>query len=445
MTQSKPTIICVDDEEIVRSSLREQLRRDFGQHFRIEAVEDAEAALELIEELDDPERELPLIIADQIMPGLKGDELLVELHRRHPKTLSILLTGQASLEAVANAVNRASLYRYISKPWEREDLNLTVREALRRYVQDRQLDEQNAELRALNASLAHKAEAFFRFVPKDFLRLLGAQDRYESVHLGASVDIDLAVMFTDIRGFTTMAETMDPASCVAFVNEYLSAIEPAIADNGGFIEHIAGDGILALFDQGAEKAIRAALQIQERLAQFNRTRAEAGKAAIETGMGINFGRLTLGTLGSSNRLKCGVVGDPVNLTARLEGLTALYGCSILATETVIAALPEGEPFTSRHVDLVVVKGRTTAVSAVEILEALPEPTRQVRLRTLSTYNAACAAFYAGRMDEAASLFREVLAQDPQDHHARRFLARSEALAVDGLPAGWTGAIVLSHK
>ncbi len=445
MKAAKPTILCVDDEEIVRASLREQLRRDFGDKYRIEAVEDAEAALELISELGDPERELPLVIADQIMPGLKGDQLLIELHSRLPRTLSILLTGQASVDAIGNAVNKASLYRYIAKPWGRDDLNLTVREALRRYFQDMLLDLQNAELRELNSSLERKAEAFFRFVPRDFLRLLGAQDRYETVRLGASVDLELAVLFSDIRGFTTLAESMDPASCVDFINRYLSAIEPAISAHGGFIEHIAGDGILVLFEGGVEAALRAALQMREQLAAFNEPRVAEGLAPIEAGVGINSGRLTLGTMGSSNRLKCGVVGDPVNLAARVEGLTALYGCSLLITETAMASLPDPHRFTARHVDLVVVKGRTAPVAVMEILEAEAEPWRGVRLATLADYQAGCEAFYARRLDEAAGLFRKVLDQDPQDSHAARFLSRCEELDHTALPPDWTGATVLAHK
>ena len=147
---SKPVIVCVDDEIMVLISLRDQLAYHLGSNYNIELAESAEEALEIFEELRQEEIEVPLIISDQIMPGMKGDELLIQIHAQYPKTLKILLTGQASAEAVGNAVNAANLYRYIAKPWDKADLCLTVTEALRSYAQDKQLAEQNEALKTIN-------------------------------------------------------------------------------------------------------------------------------------------------------------------------------------------------------------------------------------------------------------------------------------------------------
>lgn len=146
-------IVCVDDELIVLDSLKEQLKRCFGNNYYIEVAESGEEALLVIEELQKEGIEIPLIISDQIMPRIQGDELLIKIHAQHPKMLKILLTGQASREAVVNAVNSASLYRYVSKPWDEADLNLTVTEALRSYLQDQQLEEQNEALQKINKKL----------------------------------------------------------------------------------------------------------------------------------------------------------------------------------------------------------------------------------------------------------------------------------------------------
>src|SRR4028119_673680 len=160
---SASVIICVDDEPFVLESLKEQLKRNLGDNYYIEVAESGEEALEIVEDLQEEGIEIPLIISDQIMPGMKGYELLIQLHSRHPKSLKIMLTGQSSTEAVVNAVNAANLYRYIAKPWDETDLSLTVTEALRSYAQDRQLAEQNEalqkinqELEQLNASLEQK-------------------------------------------------------------------------------------------------------------------------------------------------------------------------------------------------------------------------------------------------------------------------------------------------
>ncbi len=149
-------IICVDDEPFVLESLKEQLKRYFGGRYYIEVAQSGEEALEIVEDLQEEGIDVPLIISDQIMPGMKGDELLIQLHDRYPKMLKIMLTGQASAEAVGRVVNAANLYRYIAKPWDETDLSLTVTEALGRYACNRQLAEQNETLKKLNASLEQK-------------------------------------------------------------------------------------------------------------------------------------------------------------------------------------------------------------------------------------------------------------------------------------------------
>ncbi len=147
---SKPLIICVDDEIMVLNTLKTELRESLHNNFLIEVAEGAEETLEIVEEAMADRTEVPLVISDYIMPGLKGDELLARLHILIPKTLKIMLTGQADITAVGNAINNASLYRYITKPWDTKDLNLTVSEAIRSYYQDKKLDEQNRALRRMS-------------------------------------------------------------------------------------------------------------------------------------------------------------------------------------------------------------------------------------------------------------------------------------------------------
>ncbi|MEM9537252.1 MAG: EAL domain-containing protein [Cyanobacteria bacterium J06642_12] len=150
---STPAIICVDDDLGILSSLEEQLSRHFGDECDIELASDATEALDLCAELLAEGIHIPVVISDQQMPGMQGDELLVRIHDLTPKALTILLTGQSSVEAIRNAVNAASLYRFIAKPWNEADLVLTVKEALRRYEQDRQLATQKQALQAANVEL----------------------------------------------------------------------------------------------------------------------------------------------------------------------------------------------------------------------------------------------------------------------------------------------------
>jgi signal transduction histidine kinase len=146
-------IICVDDEEIVLRSLQEQLKLSFGKDYDIAIASSGKDALAIIAELQENNVDVALVISDQIMPGMKGDELLIQVHTYYPKTMTVLLTGQADTQAIVNAVNRANLYRYIPKPWDETDLILTVSEALRRYTQEQQLEAKNQALQLLNEQL----------------------------------------------------------------------------------------------------------------------------------------------------------------------------------------------------------------------------------------------------------------------------------------------------
>jgi diguanylate cyclase (GGDEF)-like protein/PAS domain S-box-containing protein len=150
---NKGAIVCIDDERFILTSLRDQLTSFLGNEHEIFLAESASEALEIFAELEQEQMPIPLMICDQIMPGMSGEKLLIEIHARYPKTRKILLTGQASFKEVIDAVNRANLYRYISKPWDETDLGLTVREAIRSYFQDRQLIEQNEALKKANEAL----------------------------------------------------------------------------------------------------------------------------------------------------------------------------------------------------------------------------------------------------------------------------------------------------
>ncbi|MCK5852513.1 response regulator [bacterium] len=154
----KPVIICVDDEKIVLDSLKKELRESVEQKYLIEIAESAEEALEIYTELKEAGHEIPLVISDYIMPGIKGDELLQKLKDLDPSSYRIMLTGQATIEGITNAVNNADLYRYISKPWETNDLKLTVGEALKSYDREKQIVRQNNEILEQNIRLKQKSK-----------------------------------------------------------------------------------------------------------------------------------------------------------------------------------------------------------------------------------------------------------------------------------------------
>ncbi|ERT07716.1 sensory box protein [Lyngbya aestuarii BL J] len=153
---SNLAILCVDDQWSILVSLKALLEKSLGDQYEIIAAQSGEAALGILENYQEERLEIALLIVDQIMPGMTGDELLVRVHAQYPRILKIMLTGRVETNAVIRVINQANLYRYITKPWDETDLVLTVREALRCYLQEKTLALQNQALKRLNASLEQK-------------------------------------------------------------------------------------------------------------------------------------------------------------------------------------------------------------------------------------------------------------------------------------------------
>ena len=167
----KPVIVCIDDEPDVLNSLKIELKKAIGDRCIIETAEGGQDALELLADLQADQYEVALVLSDYIMPDIKGDELLRQIHERSPETLTVMLTGQADLEALSNAIKYAKLYRYIPKPWQNEDLKLTVLEAVHSYLQDQKLSDEiqkrqeaNEELRRVNEALSASESRLNQFL-----------------------------------------------------------------------------------------------------------------------------------------------------------------------------------------------------------------------------------------------------------------------------------------
>lgn len=430
-----PVVVCVDDEPIVLRSLREQFERHVG-GLEVEVAQDAEEALEIIEGLRAEGTMVPVVISDHLMPGMKGDELLVRVHALLPDTRTILLTGQAGLDAVGRAINNAGLFRYIAKPWDRDDLTLTVREAVRSYQAE-------GQVRAHQARLVAAHEAAMRFVPSEFLALLGRSELAD-VRRGDFVSQPVSVYYSDIRSYTTLVESRSPAENLAWINEYLACMEAPIHRHGGFVEEIAGDAIIALFGTGADAVVRAAIESRAALAAYNVIRTRRGDPPLSIGIGINTGECLMGVIGGADRLKCSVVGDPVNLAARVEGLTKHLG-TVLITGATRDALADPGRFALRYVDRVQVKGRSAPTSLYEVLDGLGDAERARKQATAGRLAEALARFQAGDLAGAGAALEELALVDPDDPAIRWHRARVERFSTLGLPTDWDGTTRLDSK
>lgn len=149
MNMSNPVILCVDDEEVILNGLESELRQFLGDEYQLECFQSAEEMFEYLEELHSEQKEVVLVITDYVMPGMKGDELLINLHQKLPKVRKIMLTGHACLEAVTQAVNKANLDRYIGKPWDRNDFAQAVLGAIKSYYMEKEVENEREELQKI--------------------------------------------------------------------------------------------------------------------------------------------------------------------------------------------------------------------------------------------------------------------------------------------------------
>lgn len=257
----------------------------------------------------------------------------------------------------------------------------------------------------------------------------------------------VTVMFSDVRGFTSIAEALGPRETVALLNEYFTEMVDVIFQHGGILDKYIGDGIMALFGapfvgaNDADNALAAADEMMRRLAVLNIRRVGSGQTALAIGIGFSTGPTVIGNIGSVRRMEYTVIGDTVNLASRLEGATKQYGAGILLSEMTVRHLKK--PATLREIDLIRVKGKDRPVA---VYESLGHRAHEAALPALlKLHGAGLEAYRARDWAAAARAFEGALELYPADGPARVYLARCRHLA--GAPPGedWDGVWNLTEK
>lgn len=207
---------------------------------------------------------------------------------------------------------------------------------------------------------------------------------------------------------------------------------------------------MALFDgtttgRQADDGVRAALAMLGLLEEYNLTRAKSGYAPIEIGIGVNTGLLMLGTLGEQNRMEGTVIGDAVNLAARLESLTKVYGAKILIGENTYESLKDPENYALRFIDRVKVKGRGEPVTVYEVLDADPSESREKKMAAAEEYGQAFGFYREAKFDQAEKLFAKCLKANPEDKALKTFVDRCRKYSERPVPESWDGASRLDSK
>jgi len=282
----------------------------------------------------------------------------------------------------------------------------------------------------LRERLSTITAAYSRFVPREFLNLLGIED-IRKVEVGQQVERKMTILFADIRNFTALSESMSPQENFNFLNSYLVQMEPVITAHGGFIDKYVGDAIMALFPESPDAALRCALAMLERLDQYNNGRQRAGYRPIKVGIGINTGIVILGTVGGAARMDGTVIGDAVNLAARLERLTKEYRVSILISEYTLYCLDQPNLWSIRFLDRTHVRGKQGTQSVYEVFNGDPARLREAKTRTVKNFESALAYYHIDDLLTARERLNAHVANVPEDDAAYVYLERCE-IPADGL-------------
>ena len=294
------------------------------------------------------------------------------------------------------------------------------------------------------ATIELYSNASNRFVPREFLQQLQRQTLAD-VRLGDHVQSKMAVFFSDIRDFTTLSETMTPQQNFDFLNSYLKRATPIIRTNHGFIDKYIGDAIMALFTRLPGDALSAGVELQKALVGYNAGRRKAGYEPIRIGIGLHYGDLILGTIGEDERMQTTVIADAVNVASRIEGLTKVYGVSLLVSKPLVDQLPAGHGFHLRHLGAVRAKGKTRNVEIYECFNNDSHELVQHKINTHELFAQAVGEFRKGLLISAQKTFTRVASQNPLDTVAAYYRDSCSRSVLQDRGEEWDGTEKMTVK
>jgi signal transduction histidine kinase/class 3 adenylate cyclase/ligand-binding sensor domain-containing protein/ActR/RegA family two-component response regulator len=411
---SEYNILVVDDEPVNQQVLVNHLNQE---KYSVKVAANGPDALSLIEK-----QKFDLILLDVMMPGMSGFEVSQKIREKYliSELPIIFVTVKDQIKDLVEGFSYGG-NDYIAKPFSRQELLSRVKTHL--------------NLNKINDSYA-------RFIPHEFLESLG-RDTIMDVNLGDQIEKEVTIFFTDIRGYTTLSEGMAPSENFNFLNTFLGTIGPVIRKNRGFILHYLGDGFMALFLDSPSDAINAATEMQQKLEKFNRKRLNNNETIIETGTGMHTGKLILGVLGDKKRMDANVVSDAVNTASRMEGLTKVYGTSIIISENTLVKVDKNN-FKFRLLGSVLVKGKIKPIKIYEILIDNFSGSNQIKIKTKENFEQGLIHYYNRDFDKAASYFKEIIHKNKTDKAAELYLKLSERNLIKGVDDQWDGIESIDH-
>ncbi len=261
---------------------------------------------------------------------------------------------------------------------------------------------------------------------------------------------EVTILFSDIRGYTTLTENLGAAEVVSLLNQYFETMVEAVFNHEGTLDKFIGDALMAVFgapltliENHAWKAVQSALDMRKRLAEFNQRRIIQAQPEIKIGIGISSGEVVSGNIGSQKRMDYTVIGDGVNLSSRLEGVTKEYGCDIVLSEFTYELC--SHHILVRELDRIRVKGKHQAVNIYELIGDRSTPIDNTTHEFLSHYHAGRAAYSDRHFKEAIACFEAAKRIRPTDQAVNIHLKRARNYQQTPPPSSWDGVWTMVAK
>ncbi|WP_169738211.1 adenylate/guanylate cyclase domain-containing protein [Maridesulfovibrio frigidus] len=286
-------------------------------------------------------------------------------------------------------------------------------------------------------SVLEMTKSYERFVPREFLHLL-KKERYRDITLESNVRKVMGILFSDIRSYTQISESREPEEVLVFLNQYFQAINPAIANNRGFVDSYHGDALLALFQEKPDHAVQAAIDMRIYLDEFNRKRKENSEDHVDIGIGIHFGEVTLGTVGTTYRMQATVIGDAVNLASRIESVTKAFKIGIVLTGSALKMMENPDEFHIREIDTVRVKGKERPVVLYEVFDIDSPEVRKTKVELEPLMRQGLIWYKKGEFQKALDIFKICSDSCPEDSIPPIYIKRCSTFLRVSPGAGWTG-------
>ncbi len=421
---SEATILVVDDAKANIDILVETL----GEEYDVIFATDGESALEILEE-ENPD----LILLDVMMPGIDGFEtcrrIKSDLKTKHIPV--IFVTAKTETVDILEGFGVGGV-DYITKPFQFEEVYVRIQTHLELHFLRKKEEER------MKSTMS-------RYLGSDLVETLMESGN----EVMKTTNQDVTILFSDIRGFTSLTEELGAEGTVNLLNEYFSLMVDCIHKEKGMLDKFMGDAIMAIygapiaFEDHADRGVCSALLMIKSLKMFNQIRKKSGLEPIHIGIGLNSAPVVLGNIGSQVRMEYTVIGDGVNMAARLESACKIYGAPLLISEYTQKELKGN--YLLRQVDRVYLKGKAKPRRVFEVLDHHTEESFPNMHKLIPIFEQGLKEFQFGKWETALQAFEESLHLNPNDMVSTLYIERCNLMIEFPLEETWEGIWTMETK